>query len=84
MNVETIRDMEDLLEGMSLQELVKLTKQCLCQKMYSSEIALVSSSLDPNVVLDMIHTEYLSRGLERHYDMAYESVAKNPNVCDAA
>ena len=83
MNVETIRDMEDLLEGMSLQELVKFTKQCICQKLYSSQIEAVSP-LDPNSVLDMIHTEYLKRGLEKHYDMAFESVAKNPNVCDAA
>jgi hypothetical protein len=83
MNVETIRDMEELLEGMSLQELVKFTKQCICQKLYASQISAVSP-LDPNMVLDMIHTEYLSRGLEKHYDMAYESVAKNPDVCNAA
>lgn len=83
MNVETIREMEELLDGMSLQELVKLTKQCICQKLYEKQFSSVSP-LDPNVVLDMIHTEFLQRGLERHYDMAYESVAKNPDVCDAA
>ena len=83
MNVETIREMEDLLTGMSLQELVKLTKQCICQKLYEKQFSS-ASPLDPNVVLDMIHTEFLGRGLEKHYDMAYESVAKNPDVCDAA
>jgi hypothetical protein len=83
MNVETLREMEELLVEMTLQELVKFTKQCICQKMYSTQMAAVSP-FDPNVVLDLIHTEYLRRGLEKHYDMAHESVVKNPNVCDAA
>lgn len=82
MNVQTIRELEEELEGMSRQELTKFTKQCLCHKLYSNQP--MSNQLDPGVVLDMIHTEYLRRGLEKHYDMTYESVAKNPNVCNAA
>lgn len=82
MNAKTIRELEEQLEGMSRQELTKFTKQCLCHKLHSTQS--LANQLDPNIVLDMIHTEYLRRGLEKHYDMTYESVAKNPNVCDAA
>lgn len=84
MNVETIRMLEEQLEGMSQQELNKFTRQIFCQKMYSNQHQITNQQYDPNVTLDLIHTEYLRRGLEKHYDMTCESVSKNPNVCDAA
>lgn len=83
MNVETIRLLEEQLEGMSQQELNKFTRQIFCQKMYSNQQQLINQ-YDPSTTLDLIHSEYLRRGLEKHYDMTCESVSKNPDVCDAA
>ena len=83
MNLESVRELEEKLENMSRQELTKFTKLTVCRKLYSNGPG-DSGRLDPGTVLDLIHTEYLRRGLEKHYDMTFESVTKNPDVCDAA
>lgn len=83
MSLHSINELVEKLEKMSHQELTKFTKQCICQKLYTNQPS-ADSALDPGVMLDMIHTEYLRRDLEKHYDMTCESVAKNPDVCSAA
>jgi hypothetical protein len=83
MRFNSINELVEQLEGMSHQQLTKFTKQWICQKLYSSTEP-GEAHLDPGTVLDMVHSEYLRRGLEKHYDMTYESVTKNPGICDAA
>jgi hypothetical protein len=83
MRLESINELVVKLEEMSHQELTKFTKQCICQKLYTNSPPF-GDHLDPSTVLDMIHAEYLRRGREKHYDMTYESVAKNPDICSAA
>lgn len=81
MGLKLVNELVQKLEGMSEQELTKYTKRCVCRKLNPEESDM---GLDPTTELDLVHAEYVRRGLEKHYDMAFESVSKNPDACDAA
>ena len=81
MSVQLVNELVQELEVMSKQELNKFAKRCVCRKLYTEESG---SGLDPATELDLVHAEYVRRGLEKHYDMTFESVTKNPDACNAA
>lgn len=82
MSLQAVNQLVQKLEGMSAQELARYTKRCVCRKLNQDQVA--ESDLDPATELDLVHAEYVRRGMEKHYDMAFESVTKNPDACDAA
>lgn len=81
MSLHNVNRLVQLLEGMSEQELTKFTKRCVCRKLYQGQL---DGDLDSSTELDLVHAEYVRRGLEKHYDMTFEMVVKNPDACDAA
>lgn len=74
-------NLADALERMSEQMLNRFTRRCICQSVHDVEAGV---AIDVSCALDVIYTEYARRGLEKHYDMVMEVVAKNPELCDAA
>ncbi|MDH5324024.1 MAG: hypothetical protein OEZ68_18850 [Gammaproteobacteria bacterium] len=82
MSLQAVNQFVQELEGMSKQELNKFAKRCVCRKLANEQRG--ASGLDPGSELDLIHAEYVRRGLEKHYDMTFESVVKNPDACNAA
>ena len=76
-----LNDLADELEMMTEQALVRFTKRCMCQTIHASGPGV---GLDADQALDVVYIEYSRRGIEKHYDIAAESVAKNPDWCDAA
>ena len=74
-------DLADTLTEMSEKSLTQFARQCMCRVLYSLG---KETEIDAQTTLDLIHAEFYQRGIERLYDMTYESVAKNPDVCKAA
>jgi len=70
------------LESMSEQTLTRQARRYICQSLFETQKG--GLELDVQTALDMLHAEFYSRGLERLYDMTYESVSKNPDSCRAA
>ena len=63
------------------QALVNFTKRCMCQTIHDTGPGV---GLDANQALDIVYIEYSRRGIEKHYDIAADSVVNNPDWCDAA
>lgn len=74
-------ELQQTLEEMSERELSRFVKRCICHSFTGESIF---PEIDTGVALDMVHSECIRRGIEKLYDMAQESVTKNPGVCDAA
>lgn len=76
-----LNELAEFLESMSEQELSRYTRQCLCAAVAKQSLV---DGIERQVALDMVYAECCRRGKARLYDMACESVAANPEVCNAA
>ena len=74
-------ELADALEGLSQKELNRFAKRCICLSLYASGPSL---EFDAHAALDIVYTEYTRRGVEKQYDIAFESVTKHPDMCNAA
>jgi hypothetical protein len=74
-------ELADALEGMSQQELNRFARRCICQSLYASGPTI---GFDAHAALDIVYAEYTRRGVEKQYDIAFDSVTKHPDVCNAA
>ena len=81
MSENKLKKLAETLEAMTEKSLTRYARQCMCMVLYSMGADL---EIDAQTTLDLIHSEFYHRGIERIYDMTYESVAKNPDVCKAA
>jgi hypothetical protein len=81
MDIDTL---EESLQIMSEQALSRFAKRCLCQSIHNSTLDGEAVDIDVQVALDMVYAECASRGIERLYDAALDSVSSNPQICDAA
>ena len=73
---------EEKFARLSNQALTQFAKPYICTTLYRSGSA--ESREEAGIVLDLIYTECVKRGIEKLYDMTYEAIAKNPDMCSAA
>ena len=69
------------LESMSEQTLTRHARRYICQSLFA--INQEGLEIDVQTALDVLYAEFYNRGMERLYDMTYESVSKNPDSCKA-
>lgn len=75
MNTDEFREtLETLRDG----ELIRYVQKYVCMSLANaSNPAAVSHTM-----LDLVYAECTRRGKERLYDMAYEAVSRQPQVCE--
>ncbi len=70
--------LKEELEGLSEKELFRYLRKLICKSLAELE----HPKEETNEVLDMVYSECQMRGKERLYDKTFESVSKNPEICD--
>lgn len=81
MNTQDLQELEEKFGQLSNQALTQFAKPYICKTLYDTNAA---DREEASAILDMIYTECTSRGIEKLYDMTYEAVSKNPDMCSAA
>ena len=74
MNLEEFRE---TLETLKDSELIKYVQKYVCLSLADAG----DPSAHSHTLLDLVYAECVSRGKERLYDKAYESVCRRPTVC---
>lgn len=70
--------LKEELEGLSEKELFRYLRKLICKSLAELE----HPKVETNEVLDMVYSECQTRGKERLYDKTFESVSKNPEICE--
>ena len=81
MNTKELEQLEEKFGQLSNQALTQFAKPYICKILYETS---TDRRDEASEVLDMIYTECAVRGVEKLYDMTYEAVSKNPELCSAA
>ena len=82
MQSDELKNFTKTLESMSEQTLTRQARRYICQALFA--INQDGLEVDVQIALDVLYAEFYNRGMERLYDMTYESVSKNPDSCKAA
>ena len=82
MQRDELKTFTKTLESMSEQTLTRHARRYICQALFA--INQDGLEIDVQTALDVLYAEFYNRGMERLYDMTYESVSKNPDSCKAA
>jgi len=77
-----ILEFEDKFARLSNQALTQFAKPYICINIYRT--GNTEREEEAGIVLDLIYTECVKRGIEKLYDMTYEAISKNPDICSAA
>ncbi|MFV2055842.1 MAG: hypothetical protein ACC707_05205 [Thiohalomonadales bacterium] len=81
MNTVDLQQLEEKFGQLSNQALTQFAKPYICQIVYTENADVKEEA---SGVLDMIYTECVGRGIEKLYDLTYEAVSKNPELCNVA
>lgn len=81
MNTVDLEQLEDKFGQLSNQALTQFAKPYMCRIVYNENN---TAREEASAILDMIYTECAGRGIEKLYDLTYEAVSKNPDLCSAA
>jgi len=81
MNTADVQKLEEKFSQLSNQALTQFAKPYICKTLYDTNH---DSREEASAILDMIYTECAGRGVEKLYDMTYEAVSKNPDLCQVA
>jgi hypothetical protein len=81
MNAKDLEQLEEKFGQLSNQALTQFAKPYICRTLFDNS---EGGREEASAVLDMIYTECAGRGVEKLYDMTYEAVSKNPDMCKAA
>lgn len=73
-----LEELKEQLEGLTEKELFRYLRKLICRSISEVE----APSADTNAILDMVYSECQMRGKERLYDKTFESVSKNPEICE--
>ena len=71
-------ELREQLETLKESELIKQIQRYVCQSLADAD----DPAAESHVMLDLIYVECLNRGKERLYDKVYESVCREPQVCE--
>jgi len=71
--------LKEELEGLSEKELFRYLRKLICKSLAEIE----SPDEHTTEILDMVYSECQMRGKERLYDKTFESVSKNPEICES-
>jgi len=66
------------LETLKDSELVRQIQKYVCQSLADGD----DPGAQSHIMLDLIYVECLNRGKERLYDKVYESVCRQPQLCE--
>lgn len=72
--------LKEELEGLSEKDLFRYLRKLICKSLTQNE----HPTEETNEVLDMVYSECQMRGKERLYDKTFESVSKNPDICEVS
>ena len=81
MDSDQLLEFEEKFARLSNQALTQFAKPYMCTTLYRT--GNKEREEEAGVVLDLIYTECAKRGIEKLYDMTYEAISKNPDICAA-
>lgn len=71
-------EFREKLETLKDSELIRQIQRYVCWSLADAD----NPGAESHVMLDLIYVECLNRGKERLYDKVYESVCRQPQVCE--
>lgn len=74
----TSDELREQLETLKDSELVRHIQKYVCLSLAEAD----NPAAESHAMLDLIYVECLNRGKERLYDKVYESVCREPQVCE--
>ena len=72
-----IEEFRETLEVITDSELIRYIRKYVCSSLADAS----NPSANSHIMLDLVYVECSQRGMENLYDISYEHVCRQPQVC---